>query len=72
MVRQIIKASSNDIHISIPDNYVGKTLEVLAFTLDETKHEVTGDHINSINNLYDTIRVDFTDFVFNRDEANSR
>jgi hypothetical protein len=72
MVRQIIKASSNDIHISVPDNYVGKTLEVLAFTLDETTQDVTEDYINSINALYDNIRVDFTDFVFNRDEANRR
>lgn len=72
MVRQIIKASSNDIHISVPDNYVGKTLEVLAFTLDETKQDISEDHIHSINALYDSIRVDFTDFVFNRDEANSR
>lgn len=72
MVRQIIKASSNDIHISVPDNYVGKTLEILAFTLDETKQDVIEDHVNSINALYDNIRVDFTDFVFNRDEANRR
>ena len=35
MVRRIIKASSNDVYIEIPDDYIGKTLEVLAFTLEE-------------------------------------
>lgn len=73
MVRQIIKANSKNVHISIPDDYIGKTVEVLAFTLDEKiKNDIITDHSSSINALYDGIRVDFTDFVFNRDEANSR
>jgi hypothetical protein len=72
MVRQIIKPSSTDVYISIPDDYVGKTLEILAFTLDETNQKNHEDHTNSINTLYDNIRVDFTDFAFDRDEANRR
>ena len=72
MLRQIIKSNSRDIHISIPDEYVGKTLEILTNTIDEIKYEGRADHTDSIDNLYDSIRIDFAGFSFYRDEANSR
>jgi len=72
MVRRIIKASSNDVYIEIPDDYIGKTLEVLAFTLEEATNSFKGNYMDAINELYDDIRVDFNNFIFDRDEANSR
>ena len=72
MVRQIIKARSKDIHILIPEDYIGKTLEVLTYALDEPKTDLKKDNLTSINEIYKDIRVDFTNFTFDRDEANSR
>jgi hypothetical protein len=35
MIRTTIKPENTDVHISIPDDYVGKNLEVLLYAVDE-------------------------------------
>ena len=35
MVRTIITPAKKDIHLSIPENYIGKKLEITFFALDE-------------------------------------
>ena len=35
MIRTTIQPADTDVHILIPDNYVGKKLEVLLFAVDE-------------------------------------
>jgi hypothetical protein len=35
MIRSLITPQTTDIHIAIPDDYVGKKVEVLVFTYDE-------------------------------------
>lgn len=37
MIRAIIRPDNTDIHISIPDDYVGRNLEVLLFATDEPR-----------------------------------
>jgi hypothetical protein len=72
MVRQIFKADSKNINITIPDEYVGKVIEVLTFEVDEDQLESQTEKLASIKALYDGLRVDLKDFVFDRDEANRR
>ena len=35
MIRSLLTPQSTDLHIAIPDNYVGKKVEVLVFPYDE-------------------------------------
>ena len=35
MIRTIITPENTDIHLSIPDNYVGRKVEVLMYAMDE-------------------------------------
>jgi hypothetical protein len=35
MIRSLITPQTTDIHIAIPDEYIGKKVEVLVFTYDE-------------------------------------
>ena len=36
MLRQVIKPDNRNISIELPQNFVGKQVEVLAFTIDDT------------------------------------
>ena len=36
MVRSLITPETNTVHIAIPDDYIGKKVEILVFTYDET------------------------------------
>lgn len=37
MIRAIITPQNTDLHISIPQNYVGKKIEVLLYTMEEVE-----------------------------------
>jgi hypothetical protein len=39
MIRTILTANQQTISFQVPDNYIGKQVEVIAFTIDETLHE---------------------------------
>jgi hypothetical protein len=69
MIRRIVTTDNNLLTLPLPDNYVGKQVEVIAFVIDDTiadvakaKKEVT----------FDAIKLDTRGFKFNRDEANER
>lgn len=38
MVRTILKSNKNDLTITLPDNLVGKLIEVIAFEINEEKN----------------------------------
>ena len=69
MIRTILKAKKNYLTIPLPNEYVGKQLEVIAFMLEDEpetskkqKHQVT----------FDSVSIDTRGFKFNREEANER
>ena len=37
MIRTIVTPSNTDLHVLIPKEYVGKQIEILLFSVDETK-----------------------------------
>ncbi len=39
MIRTILTANQQTISFQVPDNYIGKQVEVIAFTIDETLRE---------------------------------
>ncbi|TFF30427.1 DUF2281 domain-containing protein [Mucilaginibacter psychrotolerans] len=45
MVRTIIKSATKSISIEVPADYVGKEVEVIAFTIEETRPEDATDII---------------------------
>ncbi|MBK1440144.1 hypothetical protein JHJ32_09120 [Parapedobacter sp. ISTM3] len=75
MVRTIIKPTKNSLTIRLPDNLVGKTVEVLAFELETPKVDetVTADkekRIKALEKGLNKYRMDLSGFKFDRDEAN--
>jgi len=47
MIRAIITPKNTDLHITIPQEYVGKELELIAYTIDEGKQGMENRNIES-------------------------
>jgi len=69
MIRTIIKAKKNYLTIQLPNEYVGKQLEVIAFMLEE---ETEKNHSKKKEVSFEAVSVDTRGYKFNRDEANER
>ncbi|MDB5018716.1 MAG: hypothetical protein JWQ84_3548 [Mucilaginibacter sp.] len=64
MVREIIIPDKNKVSVVLPDDYIGKTIEVIAFVLDEsvTKNEIFSPTFNAL-------KIDTLNYPFNREET---
>jgi len=79
MLRQIITPTAEQHTIRLPREFYGKKIEVIAFEVDLVS-DIRQDQISqtekvafdSIDSFYDSIRQNFDEFKFDRDEANSR
>ena len=58
------------ISLFVPENYIGKEVEVIAFSKREVMEEQYVD--NAKKATFDALSIDTLDFKFNRDEANER
>lgn len=73
MVRKIITPDSSLVTVQLPENMVGKTVELLAFEIEPAlmDSEVTKqERLKRIEKLTAGSLVDLSGFRFNRDEAN--
>jgi hypothetical protein len=70
MIRTVIIPDKNFLSFNIPDKYIGKKMEVIAFAIDEPSEDV----IYSTKKIkrFSAIRLNTKGFKFNRDEANER
>ena len=68
MIRTIVTPDKDSISLSIPKDYIGVEIEVIAFTRDE------GLSRKSVSKrvTFDSLSIDTRGFKFNRDEANER
>lgn len=66
MVRTIITADKSDFILSLPDDFLGKRVEVLAFVVEEAEKKAdTHQH-----KTFSAVNLDTQGFKFNREEAN--
>lgn len=74
MIRQIVMPTQNTYVLQLPDEFVGKMVEVLAFELEQEqlpKRELSkAQRLAAIKKGLDKYRIDLSSFRFNRDEAN--
>ena len=73
MVRKIITPDSSLVTVQLPENMVGKTVELLAFEIEPvlTNSETTKpERLKMIEELTAGSLVDLSGFRFNRDKAN--
>lgn len=67
MIRTIVQAEKTPLEVPIPESYLGKKVEVIAFTVEEGRENVSEKKVT-----FATLKLDTTNFKFDRDEANSR
>lgn len=69
MIRKIVKVESDKISISVPKDYIGKVMEVIAFSRDEA---VNKEAKKKKKVTFNALSLDTVGFKFNREEANER
>ena len=69
MIRTILIPSQKTVSFDIPDSYVGKELEVIAFSTAEGMQE---DQNIKKHVSFNAISINTKGFKFNRDDANER
>lgn len=71
LVREIIKPKKASFTMRLPDEMVGKTVEVLAFEINDGKSIPTkAQRLLEIEELTKSSLVDLSGFKFDRDRAN--
>lgn len=68
MIRTIVVPDKTVVPVSIPEDYIGRNVEIILFAVDEASPEVKLTKKRS----FDAVALDLTDFKFDRDEANQR
>ena len=74
MVREILKSAGNSYTLNLPNEMVGKTVEVIAFEIAEEKYTAiidSNENLNSITQRYAKYpSLSLHNYKFNREEAN--
>ena len=69
MIRTIITADKSLLQLNLPENYIGRQVEVIAFLVDEPQKI----ELNPAKpKHFMTVEVDGKNYKFNRDELNER
>ena len=69
MIRTKITPDKNSVVLPLPDCYVGKPIEIIAFALDEPIEQTQR---SSAKKVFTILKVDTKGYKFDRDEANER
>lgn len=72
MYRQVIIPNNTNLMLKIPANYVGRTVEVIAFPIEENAKNTRTTSTKEIVDFYNAINLDLSGFKFNREDAHER
>ncbi|MEO8820806.1 MAG: hypothetical protein ABI267_02720 [Ginsengibacter sp.] len=67
-IREIVVPENNKIELIVPDNFIGKKVEIFAFEMGD----VYGENKNRSNRHFTVANVKLDNYKFNREEANER
>ena len=72
MLRVIITQANPSVTLQLPEEMIGKTVEVIAFEINEVKNTTTrAQRLTQIERLTQNSMIDLSKFKFDRDEANN-
>ena len=70
MIRTVIIPDNNILSFNIPDKYIGKKMEIIAFAVDEASEDIV--YTAKSQKSFSAIKLNTKAYKFNRDEANER
>lgn len=76
MIRTILKSDNNRLTLQLPNEMVGKRIEVIAFEIDQVQPVEniqdleTSEKIEAIDKALNKYRVDLSNYQFDRNDAN--
>ena len=77
LIREIIVPTGNSYTLNLPDEMIGKQVEVIAFEIESSTQQANNDieareqKIEKIREIFKDSLVDLSNFKFDRDEANN-
>ena len=77
LIRKIIVPTGNSYVLTLPDEMIGKRVEVIAFELNKDIPVIDGESVDQsqivdeIKGIFKENLVDMSGFKFNREEANN-
>ena len=71
MYRQILVPTEKAHSIELPKEYYGVKVEVIAFPYEDERPQPSASKAD-LDAFYDAIKLDFSGYKFNRNEANER
>jgi len=69
MIRTIITAKDNNLTLNLPDNFLGKQIEVIVFVIEEAVQKSKEKVSFTVLEAPDELKANYR---FNRNEANER
>ena len=69
MIRTIVTVDRNNLMITLPDDFLGKQIEVIAFIIEEAAQTPKAKPSFTVLNVPEALK---TSYRFSRDEANER
>ncbi|HFC00931.1 MAG TPA: hypothetical protein ENJ53_09025 [Phaeodactylibacter sp.] len=69
MIRTIVTANQNNLTLTLPDDFLGKRIEVIAFVIEEAIQKSKEKVSFTVLNVPGELKINYR---FNRDEANER
>jgi hypothetical protein len=70
MIRTVVTSNNNILTVPIPDKYIGRQIEVIAFAVDEPLDDVI--IARKDKKTFTAVKLNTKGYKFNRDEANER
>lgn len=70
MIRTVITPDTNFLSFNIPDKYIGKKMEVIAFAVDEASEGII--FTTKSHKSFSAITLNTKGYKFNREDANER
>ena len=70
MIRTVVIPDKNMLSFNIPDKYIGKKIEVIAFAVDEPADDII--YFSKSHKSFSAIKLNTKGYKFNREQANER
>ena len=71
LIREIIVPTGNSYTLNLPDEMIGKQVEVIAFEIGNKAFREKAEKIARLSESLKDLRIDLSNYKFDRDEANN-